>query len=120
MGRAAQSLWTGPEVRELLSEAGMKPTLLKKEDLTLEGFSRFDALLIATDHTYPERGTWGGPVAKALVEYVRQGGVYVMPIGIPHWSSKDIDTGKLETGHWEDIFGFRGRSRPSPAGRRCN
>lgn len=103
-----KALWTGAEVAKVLTAAGAAPTLLKKEDLALEGFKRFDAIVIATDHTYPERGSWGGPVSKALVEYVRGGGIYAMPAGIPHWTSKDLDTGKLEHNHWEDFFGFRG------------
>ncbi|MBP7933256.1 MAG: hypothetical protein KA354_01295 [Phycisphaerae bacterium] len=103
-----KDLWRGSQVLPLLEDRGARPTLLRSEDLTLEGFSRFDAILISTDHTYPERGAWGGPVAKALVEYVRGGGVYVMPIGIPHWSSKDLETGRLESGHWNDFFDLRG------------
>ena len=105
---AHKDLWTGSQVVQILNAHGVQARLMHKDELTPEGLSRFEAVLVATDHTYPERGPWGGPVAKALVEYVRRGGVYAMPIGIPHWSSKDLDTGKLYTGHFEDIFGFKG------------
>ncbi len=110
-----KALWLGPEVVAILAKNGVTPTLLGKDDMTLEGFTRFDAVLVATDHTYPEHGRWGGSVAKALVEYVRRGGVYVMPIGISHWTSKDLDSGKLDNGHFDDFFGFHGAT---PAGGR--
>ncbi len=100
-------LWKWGAVRELLKKLGYSPDLISAEELNLEGFLKYDAILISTDHTYPEKGGWGGEVAEALKEYVRQGGIYIMPIGVPHYISKDITTGKLEVGHWEDFFGWR-------------
>jgi hypothetical protein len=106
--RPFAALWTGAEVARILEGEGLKPTLLTAGDLTLDRLRAFDIVWIAGDHTYPERGAWGGPVAKALVDYVRAGGVYVMPIGIPHYIAKDITTGKLDAGHWTDPFGWQG------------
>ena len=50
--------------------------LLTEEDLSVDGFSKYDAILIATDNSYPEHGAWGGPVAKALKQYVENGVKY--------------------------------------------
>lgn len=101
------SLWTGKAVSEFIKNLGYSVKLVSANELSLEGFSKYDIIFIATDHTYPERGSWGGEVAKALREYVRKGGIYIMPIGVPHYISKDITTGKLDSNHWEDFFGFK-------------
>ncbi|MFA6244625.1 MAG: glycoside hydrolase family 2 TIM barrel-domain containing protein, partial [Candidatus Hydrogenedentales bacterium] len=101
-------VWAGAEVARLLEANGAKPTLLTKDDLTLEAFQRFDAILIASDNMYPERGPWGGPVAQALKAYVEQGGIYCMALGMPHWASFNVDTGALDQGHADDFFGLHG------------
>ncbi|GBC96140.1 Exo-beta-D-glucosaminidase [bacterium HR16] len=101
------SEWTGEKIAHILREEGFDAHLLTREQLNTASLQQFDAILIATDHTYPEYGTWGGAVAKSLVEYVRRGGIYVMPIGVPHYIAKDVDTGKLDANHWEDFFGLR-------------
>jgi beta-mannosidase len=100
------SLWKGVEVLNFLKKLGCSPKLLTADELSFEGFSKYDVILIATDHTYPEIGAWGGVIAEALKKYVEQGGIYAMPIGVPHYISKDIKTGKLDSNHWEDFFGW--------------
>ncbi|MEJ5251245.1 MAG: beta-mannosidase [Chthonomonadetes bacterium] len=99
--------WSGEKVTQILRRLGVDAQIVTRDQLTTSGLRTFDAVLIATDHTYPELGTWGGPVANALIEYVRSGGIYVMPIGVPHYIAKDLETGKLDTNHWEDFFGLR-------------
>jgi hypothetical protein len=101
------SEWTGEKIASVLRQEGFEVHLLTREQLNLAGLQQYDAVLIATDHTYPEIGAWGGPVAKALVEYVRSGGIYVMPIGTPHFIAKDIQTGRLDFDHWTDFFYLR-------------
>lgn len=101
------SEWTGEKIASVLRQEGFEVHLLTREQLNLAGLQQYDAVLIATDHTYPEIGAWGGPVAKALVEYVRSGGIYVMPIGVPHFIAKDIQTGRLDFDHWADFFYLR-------------
>jgi len=101
------SLWKGEEVLNFLKKFECSPQLLTADELSFEGFSKYDVILIVTDHTYPEMGSWGGVVAEALKKYVEQGGIYAMPIGVPHYISKDIKTGKLDSNHWEDFFGWR-------------
>lgn len=101
------SEWTGEKVAHILRQEGFEVALLTREQLGVASLQQFDAILIATDHTYPEYGIWGGTVAKALVEYVQRGGIYVMPIGVPHYIAKDINTGNLDSNHWEDFFGLR-------------
>ncbi|MBI4559288.1 MAG: hypothetical protein HY706_17015 [Candidatus Hydrogenedentes bacterium] len=102
-----KELWSGVELVRLLTENGAATTLLKRNELSLEGFSRFDAMFIATDNSYPEFGPWGGSVAGALKEYVQRGGIYLMPLGVPHYASYDLDSGKLDRDHWEDFFHVR-------------
>ncbi|MBC7327393.1 beta-mannosidase [bacterium] len=101
------SLWKGKAVVEFLERLGYSAKLIGRDELSFEGFSQYDVVIIATDHTYPEKGKWGGPVAQALKEYVANGGIYIMPIGVPHYISKDIQTGELDTNHWDDFFGWR-------------
>lgn len=101
------SEWTGEKIARLLRQEGFEVQQLTREQLNVASLQQYDAVLIATDHTYPEFGAWGGPVAKALVEYVKRGGLYVMPVGVPHYIAKDIQTGTLDTNHWEDFFGLR-------------
>ncbi|MBI5091638.1 MAG: hypothetical protein HZB26_04245 [Candidatus Hydrogenedentes bacterium] len=103
-----KAVWAGKEIVRLLADKGVTGELLTKDSLSLEGFSKYDAILIATDNSYPERGAWGGPVAKALKQYVEQGGIYIMPLGIPHYASYDLDTRKLDMGHFDDFFGLHG------------
>lgn len=101
------SEWTGEKIADLLQREGFEVHLLAREQLNVASLQRYDAIVIATDHTYPEYGAWGGTVAKALVEYVQRGGVYVMPIGVPHYIAKDIQTGRLDANHWQDFFGLQ-------------
>lgn len=103
-------VWAGPEILRILESSGSTPVLLTKDDLTLESFRRFDALFVASDNMYPERGPWGGPVAKALKQYVDEGGVYCMSLGMSHWASLDVETGKPDQGHPDDFFGLHGNS----------
>ncbi|MBX7256179.1 MAG: hypothetical protein K1Y02_07435 [Candidatus Hydrogenedentes bacterium] len=104
------AVWSGMEIVRILESSGANPTLLTKDDLTVESFRRFDALLVATDNMYPERGPWGGPVAEALKQYVDEGGVYCMSLGMSHWASLDVETGKVDQGHADDFFGLHGNS----------
>lgn len=101
------SLWKGEEICSYIKKLGHSAKLIHPDELSLEGLAKYDVILIATDHTYPERGAWGGEVATALREYVEKGGIYIMPIGVPHYISKDIISGKLDSGHWDDFFGWK-------------
>lgn len=57
--------WTGEKIAHILREEGFETHLLTREQLNTASLQQFDAILIATDHTYPEYGSWGGAVAKA-------------------------------------------------------
>lgn len=103
-----RDVWSGDAVVRLLESTGCKARLLTRDDLHAQALSRYTAILVATDNAYPERGPWGGPVSKALVDYVRQGGIYVMAAGIPHYAAYDVDSGALDQGHFDDFFGLKG------------
>lgn len=92
--------WSAESCRAIFRDAGFEARILRADDLTPEGLSRIQVLVIPGDHVYPERGGWGGPVLQAIAGFVRNGGVYVMPVGVSHYVARDISTGARDKGHF--------------------
>jgi beta-mannosidase len=92
--------WAAGRAKGILEAAGFATHILGADDLTPQGLSSCDVVVIPGDHVYPERGKWDGPVLRALADFVRAGGVYVMPIGVSHYVARDIATGDRDTGHF--------------------
>ena len=57
---------------------------------------RCQAIIIPTDHNYPDVRSKHGPVARAIAAYVSQGGVYLMPFGASHYHWRDTTTGTAQ------------------------
>jgi beta-mannosidase len=98
--KADAGVWNASACMAAYEQEGFRTKRLGAGDLTPEGLRGLDVVVIVGDHVYPEKGPWGGPVLKALAEFVRGGGVYVMPIGVSHYVARDIDTGRRDTGHF--------------------
>jgi beta-mannosidase len=94
------NMLTAPAFAAAFEKEGFQARILKADDLTPEGFSRLRVLVIPGDHVYPERGAWGGPVLQAIADFVKRGGVYVMPLGVSHYVARDIATGARDRDHW--------------------
>jgi len=92
--------WAAGRAKGVFEAAGFSTRILGADDLTPEGLSSCNVVVIPGDHVYPERGKWGGPVLRALADFVRAGGVYVTPIGVSHYVARDIAAGDRDTGHF--------------------
>ncbi len=92
--------WHSAAYEAELARAGFTPRRLAADALTPAGLAGLRVLVIPGDHVYPERGKWGGPVLSALADWVKQGGIYVAPIGVAHWVARDLATGSRDSGHW--------------------
>jgi beta-mannosidase len=99
--------WSAESCLAIYRKAGFEARILRAEDLTPEGLSRIQVLVIPGDHVYPERGAWGGSMLQAIAAFVRNGGVYVMPVGVSHYVARNIETGARDTGHFgPDLLGL--------------
>jgi beta-mannosidase len=98
-GADAQA-WSADTCKTAFERAAFSVRILGADDLTPEGLSPCKVVVIPGDHVYPERGKWAGPVLQALADFVRNGGVYVMPIGVSHYVARDIATGARDSGHF--------------------
>ncbi|UCH35036.1 MAG: beta-mannosidase [Armatimonadota bacterium] len=92
--------WRAEACVTAFDKAGFSPRILDAGALTADGLSSLQVIVIPGDHVYPERGDWGGPILRALADFVRAGGVYVMPVGVSHYVARDMATGVRDTGHF--------------------
>ena len=84
--------------------------------------AEFQAIIIPTDHNYPDVGSKNGPVSRAIAAYVSQGGVYFMPFGASHFHWRDTTTRAVQpTGDYpSDFLGLKWQitgehTQPGPA-----
>jgi beta-mannosidase len=94
--------WESRKIAEQFAANGIAAEVIGLD--TLESIGRlrtYQAILIPSDHNYPDRSAPAGPIASNLATFVNQGGIYIMPFGAPHSS-------------WRNVAG--GEYRPSPLG----
>lgn len=95
--------WRSEGIVDLFRQNGLEAEVIGTDTLTdRDRLSGYGAIMIPTDHCYPDSGSDKGPVSKAIRDFVRSGGVYIMPMGVAHSRWKDIKTGAVS----EDM-GFR-------------
>ncbi|MGC8667132.1 MAG: glycoside hydrolase family 2 protein [Chthonomonadales bacterium] len=100
--------WSLQLMAEVYRRQGFRVKVLGRNDLTAHGINTLSVLVIPGDHVYPEHGPWNGTILHSIARFVRGGGVYVMPVGVSHYVSRDMVTGARDAGHWgPDALGLR-------------
>ncbi len=101
--------WESDTIAELFGKHGVQAEIIGADVLRDVGKLRaYRAIMIPTDHCYPEEGNLNGVISKAITEYVRSGGIYIMPMGASHYKWRDVNTGAIGTGAGEGQRDFLG------------
>jgi len=100
--------WRSSEVVPFCALAGLDAEVVGLD--TLRGsdtLASYRALILATEHQYPDTCCYGGPVAQNIRDFVRRGGIYIAPTGFLHVCAYLHDYGKLSEFHMgTDFFGL--------------
>jgi len=100
--------WTAELCAEMYRRLGFRVRVLAKSELTDQGLAGVSVLVIPGDHVYPEHGSWNGPFLHLIAQFVRRGGIYVMPVGVSHYVARNVTNGTRDAGHWgPDALGLR-------------
>jgi hypothetical protein len=101
--------WSAAKIVELFRAHGLEAEVvgvdILKDPTKLKTFT---AIMVPTDHSYPDAGDRVGPIAHALREYVKAGGIYILPMGGSQARWKDVETGRVseDMGFRRDYLGF--------------
>ena len=101
--------WQSETIVGLFKKHGLEAEVIGADVLRDTGrLKTYTAIMIPTDHCYPEEGYLNGVISKSITEYVRSGGVYIMPMGASHYRWRDVTTGAIGNGAGEGQRDFLG------------
>lgn len=104
-----KSDWQSGTIAALFKDHGIPAEIIGADVLRdAAKLSVYKAIMIPTDHCYPEEGYLNGVISKAITEYVRSGGIYIMPMGASHYRWRDVNTGTIGVGAGEGQRDFLG------------
>jgi len=101
--------WNADKIVALFEKQAIEAKVIDADVLVdPQKLKQFSAVMIPTDHCYPDEGLRVGPIARALREYVRGGGIYIMAMGASHSRWKDVATGTVseDQGFQRDFLGL--------------
>lgn len=101
--------WQSDKIAGIFAANGVQAEVIGADVLLdLAKLKSYRAVIIPTDHNYPNSGSREGPVARSLRDFVRSGGIYIAPMGAGHARWKDIDTGVVseDMGLGRDFLGL--------------
>lgn len=85
--------WESPKLVALFKACGLDAEVIGAEVLRNPALlASYKAILIPTDGCYPDLGSADGPISKNIADYVRSGGVYILPMGNAHGRWMDVET----------------------------
>lgn len=101
--------WKAETVAGLFRKSGCEAAVIGADVLKdQKRLHEYQAIMVPTDHCYPDAGGPPGKIAQRILDYVRSGGIYIMPMGAGHAHAKDVDTGavSLDRGLGRDFLGL--------------
>lgn len=85
--------WESEKLVDLFKAQGIDAEVVDAAVLrNPDSLRSYKAILIPTDACYPDLGGANGPVSTIIPDYVKSGGIYIMPLGKAHSRWMDIDT----------------------------
>ncbi|MEI6913629.1 MAG: sugar-binding domain-containing protein [Armatimonadota bacterium] len=102
--------WQSEKIAERFRAAGLKADVIGADILLNPSvLANYGAIIMPTDECYPDDGAMNGPISRNIADFVRLGGIYIMPIGASHCRWRDIRTGKITPAYGtggEDFLGL--------------
>lgn len=93
-----EDVWVSSKIVTEFEKHGLKAEVIGFDVLTdLNKLKEYDAIMIPTDHNYPEwdEGVHGGIVAQNLEAFTKAGGIFIPSMGIASWQAYNSNTGEL-------------------------
>lgn len=115
-----QTDWRSEKIAESFKARGMDAEVIGADVLrSAEKLKSYRAIMIPGDQCYPEEGNLNGLISKNIAEFVRSGGVYIMPVGMAHLKWRDVETGAIGKGAGDgerDFLGLQWRTSGDRSG----
>ncbi|MHB1000295.1 MAG: glycoside hydrolase family 2 protein [Armatimonadota bacterium] len=95
--------WESQKIVDLFQKDGIDAAVI--DDTVLRDLNRlksYKAIMIPADACYPDIGSSNGLISKNIAEYVKSGGVYIMPLGNAHSRWMDTETGRVSDAPMQD------------------
>ena len=85
--------WESPKLVALFKAHDVDAEVIDAQTLRDPALlASYKAILIPTDACYPDLGNADGPISRSIAQYVRSGGIYIMPLGNAHSRWMDVET----------------------------